>query len=143
MDGKRFKLMAYILSTGLWDGYGCVSLEQVLAVRDAALEADLKAWQSDYDEQFMRCPHQFDWSAFNTRGQDLADRIQAKLPAGSSIHYEPSDDRDFFSTDQLHPENGPRFGEMSLRERKRVLLYMTHHSMASSAVKNEETHGQN
>lgn len=117
---KRYKVMAYILSTGLWDAWGNISLLQVLGRRDAVLERDLKHWQDTYDDQFKSHPYDFDWDEFNRQGQELTARIGAKLLPGYAIYYEPSDDREFFQNDDCDVsmfQSAP-MREHALRERK-------------------------
>ena len=96
---KRYKVMAYMLSSGLWDAGGRVALTQILGKRDAVLERDLQHWQDAYDDQFKSYPYDFDWDEFNRQGQELTARIGAKLLPGYSIYYESSDDREFFRND--------------------------------------------
>lgn len=125
---KRYKVMAYLLSSGLWNASGPVELETILGHSDAELEAELKNWQTEYDNQFRRFPYRFDWERFNRTGEELTERIRKKLPAGTDIFYEPSDDREFFSPDECCnselPESAPeRLG--ILQERKRALMYST------------------
>lgn len=121
---KRYKMMAYILSSGLWDAWGVISLEQILDRKHEKLERDLKLWQDAYDDQFKRYPYEFDWDEFNQQGKDLARRIETLLMPGEKIYYEPSDDREFFKHDDcdvsMVRSNLPR--EQSLRERKLAVL---------------------
>lgn len=129
MDRKKtFKVMAYVLSTGIWDGFGCVRLDQVIDGTDPDLEAEMNAWQAQYDRQFMRYPYDFDWDGFNHRGEELTARIQDRLPPDTVIYYEPSDDREFFTSDEYKraEERGEQAGlyELALRERKRSLLHV-------------------
>ena len=51
---KEYKLMAYILSTGLWDPFGNITLEAVLGYNDEKLENELTEWQMLYENQFKR-----------------------------------------------------------------------------------------
>jgi hypothetical protein len=121
---KRYKMMAYILSSGLWDAWGVIRLEQMLGQRHEELERDLKRWQDAYDDQFKLYPYDFNWNEFNRQGIDLASRIGAMLMPGDRIYYEPSDDREFFKHDDcdvtLYCNGIPR--EQSLRERKLEVL---------------------
>lgn len=97
---KRYKVMAYIQSSGLWKAFGSIALYQILVSRDQALENDLTEWQALYDSQFKQHPYKFDWDLFNEEGRSLTERIRAKLPPGADVYYEPSDDREFFSPDE-------------------------------------------
>jgi hypothetical protein len=118
--------MAYVMSTGLWDSLGNIALAQLPGFDDPALEADLAAWQADYDDQFKRHPYSFDWECFNRTGVALTARIRPYLPHGADIYYEPSDDREFFSPADCQPGHGhetARDRALSLRERKRSLLH--------------------
>ena len=123
---KRFKVMAYVLSSGLWDAFGHIALDCALGFKDGELEKDLREWHQLYDDQFKRYPYDFDWARFNEMGVELTARIKEKLPPGPDIYYEPSDDREFFSPDDCENTHVPGNGserELSLRERKRSLLY--------------------
>jgi hypothetical protein len=116
--------MAYILSSGLWDALGTITLEQLLGQRDMELERDLKQWQEAYDDQFKCYPYDFDWDTFNEQGRSLTERIRAKLIPGNQIYYEPSDDREFFKFEEcdatLLSSSMPR--EHCLRKRKFEVL---------------------
>lgn len=128
MERKRYKVMAYILSSGIWDTFGSVSLETVLGSADSDLEKSLREWQSSYDDQFKHCPYSFNWDRFNELGEKLTRRIRDKLPSHAEIYYEPSDDREFFSLedccDQPLGDASTGFGRKNdLLERKRELFY--------------------
>lgn len=126
---KKYKLMAYILSSGLWDAFGHITLERMLGFKDEDLEADLVNWHSAYDDQFKQYPYDFDWKRFNEIGEELTARIKSKLPTGEDIYYEPSDDREFFPEEACTPDRtGQNLGdsrcrEFALRSIKRSLLY--------------------
>jgi hypothetical protein len=121
---KRYKVMAYILSSGLWDSWGNITLERMLDQKNDELERDLKRWQDAYDDQFKSHPYDFDWDGFNRQGEELTARIEAMLMPGEKIYYEPSDDREFFKHNDcdvtLYSNDLPR--EQSLRERKLAVL---------------------
>jgi len=124
---KMYKVMAYVLSSGIWDAIGHVKLRDLPGLEDGELERELEDWQSRYDAQFQRCPYEFDWDAFNAEGMLLTERIRAKLPPHSEIYYEPSDDREFFSPNDCFPQCGSpeeSMGEFTLRERKRSLTHL-------------------
>ena len=123
---KTYKVMAYVLSSGLWDAFGDISLEQVLGFRDEDLEQDLARWQAAYNRQFKRHPHEFDWDRFNETGELLTARIREKLPPDTRVYYEPSDDREFFSPDNCiwDPARKDSFNEHALREKKRTLIHL-------------------
>lgn len=127
MNGKKFKVMAYIMSSGLWDAFGSISLEQLLGFRDEKLAVRLQDWQDMYDDQFKRNPYSFDWKRFNEIGEELTRCLKEKLPEQAEIVYEPSDDRDFFSPEDCKAVHGIVTSlndrEIDLRERKRALLY--------------------
>lgn len=128
VDMKKIKVMAYVMSSGLWDSLGPVSLEKTLGFKDPELENDLNTWHASYDDQFKRYPYDFDWAAFNKTGKELTARIKVHLPPDVQIVYEPSDDREFFSEEDCkysHSHACTRQRELSLRERKRSLLYQT------------------
>ncbi len=42
MEKKQYKVMAYILSTGLWDAFGPITLDKVLDDVDSLLADALK-----------------------------------------------------------------------------------------------------
>lgn len=90
---KEIKLMAFPQSTGLWERFRQVGLNEVMRRMDGELESELVAWQAAYDDQFRKYPFSFDWDAFNGRGRELAARIQAALPDHIQIQYVESDDR--------------------------------------------------
>ena len=123
---KTYKVMAYVLSSGLWDAFGEISLEQVIDCRDEKLEQDLARWQADYNKQFKRHPYEFDWDQFNETGEQLTTRIREKLPPDMGVYYEPSDDREFFSADNYiwDPSRNDSFDEHALREKKRTLNHL-------------------
>jgi hypothetical protein len=124
---KKYKVMAYILSSGLWDAFGHITLEKVLGFKDEELEADIANWHSTYDDQFKRYPYDFDWKCFNEIGEQLTSRIREKLPPEIDIYYEPSDDREFFTSEECEASLGSgdtRIDELALREKKRTLLHM-------------------
>lgn len=124
---KRYKVMAYVLSSGLWDSFGSISLESVLGVKDAELESELVEWQGLYDRQFKHHPYEFDWNLFNEIGRSLTERIREKLPPHTDVYYEPSDDREFFSPDECNRSadtKGNRLDDVALREAKRSLVYL-------------------
>lgn len=124
---KKYRVMAYILSSGLWDALGPISLESLLGFKDEELSNALEAWQVMYDDQFRKSTYTFDWSKFNQIGEELTRKIREKLPGDVEIIYEPSDDREFFSPEDCEAadmtETAGRDREISLRERKRALLY--------------------
>lgn len=125
---KKIKVMAYIMSSGLWDGLGPISLEKLIGVTDDELERDLTRWHASYDDQFKRYPHDFDWDSFNRVGEELTGRIKAHLAPDTEIIYEPSDDREFFARQDCSRTRLPRSAhdrELSLRQRKQSLLYRT------------------
>jgi hypothetical protein len=97
---KKYKVMAYVLSSGLWDAFKHITLDKILGHKDEELEQDLAQWHSLYDDQFKKYPHDFDWDLFNEIGRSLTERIQEKLPPDHDAYYEPSDDREFFSADE-------------------------------------------
>jgi len=123
---KTYKVMAYVLSSGLWDAFGHISLEQVLGCRDEVLEQDIARWQAAYDQQFKRCPYEFDWDGFNRIGEELTSRIRDQLPPGAKVYYEPSDDREFFQPEQCTRGSISKsgFDEAALREKKRTLIHL-------------------
>lgn len=124
---KRYKVMAYVLSTGLWDSFGSITLETMLGVKDEELESELAQWQALYDSQFKRHSYEFDWDLFNEMGRALTKRIGEKLPPHTDAYYEPSDDREFFSPDECNGAGNcgdERMNEMALREQKRTLIHM-------------------
>jgi len=127
VEMKRYKVMAYILSSGLWDALGSITPEQMLGFRDEALERDLAAWQARYNAQFRRHSYEFDWERFNAEGEALTERIRALLPHNTAVYYEPSDDREFFTPEQCVKDGDsadPQLNEMALREKKRTLLHI-------------------
>lgn len=117
--------MAYILSTGLWDSFGPITLDKVLGCDDPLLADALKQWQDCYNDQFKVCPYEFDWKQFNATGEKIAARIREKLPDDSEICYEPSDDREFFLPEDCcsggHAADA-HIRECDLRARKRAML---------------------
>ena len=121
---KRYKMVAHILSSGLWDSWGNVTLQQMQGERDEALDRDLQRWQDAYDDQFKCYPYDFDWGEFNRQGEEFTARIAEKLMPGYSIYYEPSDDREFFKHDDcdvtMFRSGLPR--EQAPRERKLAVL---------------------
>ncbi|WP_168441893.1 hypothetical protein [Pontiella desulfatans] len=124
---KRYKVMAYVLSTGLWDTSGQVRAEDVLGIKDEEFERDLRQWQTLYDGQFKRRPYEFDWELFNELGRSLTERIREKLPPQTEVYYEPSDDREFFSPDECSDSSGSGVegvNEVTLRERMRSLVHL-------------------
>lgn len=124
---KRYKVMAYVLSSGLWDAFGSITLENILGVKDEELESELAQWQALYDSQFKCHSYEFDWDMFNEHGKSLTERIRAKLPPHTDVYYEPSDDREFFSPDECNGTRDcvdKRMNEMALREKKRTLIHM-------------------
>jgi hypothetical protein len=124
---KKYKVMAYILSSGLWDAFGHIELDKLLGFPDEELERDLKNWHTTYDAQFKNYPYDFDWKRFNELGEKLTCRIKSKLPPGEDIYYEPSDDREFFSSDECPGSadaGDARVSELMLREKKRTLIHM-------------------
>jgi hypothetical protein len=126
VEKKQYKVMAYILSTGLWDAFGPITLESVLGHEDPVLADALKQWQDSYDDQFKAYPYAFDWKEFNETGEKIANRIRAKLPADAEVCYEPSDDREFFlPRDCFSGETAVdrERRECDLRARKRSMLY--------------------
>lgn len=126
MEKKQYKVMAYILSTGLWDAFGPITLEKVLGYDDPLLADALKQWQDSYNNQFKAYPHEFDWKQFNETGETIADRIRGKLAANTEICYEPSDDREFFRPEDCCLGERAAAGNMrecDLRARKRAMLY--------------------
>jgi len=126
MEKKQYKVMAYILSTGLWDAFGPITLDKVLGHEDPLLVDALKQWQDSYDDQFRAYPYEFDWNRFNETGRRIADRIRAKLPADADICYEPSDDREFFLPEDCRAgaiAMDAKMRECDLRTRKREMLY--------------------
>lgn len=54
---KRYKMVAHILSSGLWDSWGNVTLQQMQGERDEALDRDLQRWQDAYDDHFKCYPY--------------------------------------------------------------------------------------
>lgn len=120
---KTYKVMAYVKSTGLWDAFGHISLEALLGYKNRKLEASLQQWHAAYDDQFKQYPYDFDWKQFNAIGKELTSRIKTHLPPGTDVYYEPSDDREFFSRKDCTSQQNTRDRELSLRERKRALLY--------------------
>lgn len=94
---KHYKVMAYAKSTGLWDTFTDIALDTLLGQNNSDLEAALKHWHDAYDDQFKQYPFDFDWQRFNAIGTELTKRIQSRLPPGSTVYYEPSDDREFFN----------------------------------------------
>lgn len=127
MQKKKYKVMAYIMSSGLWDAFGSIDLESMLGSRDEDLSAALKSWQAMYDDQFRKHAYSFDWTEFNRMGEELTRRIRERLPHDAKISYEPSDDREFFNPEDCRPDctavPSQQAREMDLRERKRSLLY--------------------
>ena len=126
MEKKQYKVMAYILSTGLWDAFGPITLDKVLGHDDPDLADALKQWQDRYDDQFKAHPYDFDWEQFNETGAQIADRIRARLPTDAEICYEPSDDREFFLPEDCTsggPSADGNVRECDLRARKRSMLY--------------------
>jgi hypothetical protein len=126
VEKKHYKMMAYILSTGLWDAFGPITLDKILGYSDPLLEEALQQWQDCYNAQFKTCPYEFDWTLFNKTGKKIADRIRAKLPVDEEICYEASDDREFFLPEDCC--HGPlavndTMRECDLRARKRAMLY--------------------
>ena len=124
---KRYKVMAYILSSGLWDAFGHIKLDILLGFSDEELEKDLADWHATYDAQFKKYPHDFDWKRFNELGEELTSRIKSKLPLGTDVYYEASDDREFFPQEECEGSKNSadaRFNELSLREKKRTLIHM-------------------
>jgi hypothetical protein len=123
----KYKVMAYVLSSGIWDALGCIRLRDVLGYHDDELEQALEQWQALYDGQFRSCPYQFDWDRFNETGRSLTERIRKKLPPHSEVVYEPSDDREFFTPGECMDADGcagQRINELALREQKRTLVHM-------------------
>jgi len=126
VEKKRYKVMAYILSTGLWDAFGPITLDKVLGHDDSQLEDALKQWQDSYNNQFKAYPHEFDWDQFNETGENITDCIRARLPADAEICYEPSDDREFFLPEDCCSgtiATDSKIRECDLRTRKRDMLY--------------------
>lgn len=127
MDKRKYKVMAYIMSSGLWDAFGAISLDRLLGFHDEELAERLQQWQDMYDNQFKKTPYDFDWKRFNEIGEELTRRIQEKLPEEADIVYEPSDDREFFSPEDCVPSYtsvpSKKDRELELREKKRSLLY--------------------
>lgn len=127
VNNKRYKVMAYILSSGIWDAFGPITLEKVLGERDRELEAELKRWQSLYDDQFKTYTYGFNWERFNEEGEKLVERIRGKLRSDAEIYYEPSDDREFFSPDECDSTCNKVKSGLNLKtdklERKRSMLY--------------------
>ena len=124
---KEYKVMAYVLSSGLWDAFGSIRLSEILGYRDEDLENDLAEWQALYDHQFKSHPYEFDWDLFNQMGRSLTERIKEKLPQGHHVSYEPSDDREFFLPEECSPMACPdhkQSNEIILREKKRSLLHL-------------------
>ena len=126
MEKKQYKVMAYILSTGLWDAFGPIAMDKVLGHDDPLLADALKQWQDSYNDQFKAYPYEFDWKQFNEAGEKIAERIRAKLSDDAEICYEPSDDREFFLREDCCP--GERAADENMREcdlraRKRAMLY--------------------
>ena len=101
---NKYKLMAFHRSTGLWDTFHQIRLCRILGRHDDELEAELAAWQEDYDNQFRRHPYDFDWAAFNRQGVGLPEKIQSGPPHGVGIYYVESDDRDFFNPEDCTGE---------------------------------------
>ena len=125
MEKKQYKVMAYILSTGLWDAFGPITLDKVLGQDDPLLADALKQWQDCYNEQFKAYPYEFDWKRFNETGEKIAGRIRDGLSDGAEICYEASDDREFFLPEDCSPGEGASGGNMhecDLRARKRAML---------------------
>lgn len=117
--------MAYILSTGLWDAFGPITLDKVLDQDDLLLADTLKQWQECYNDQFKAYPYEFDWKQFNEIGEKIADRIRGKLKDDAEICYETSDDREFFLPEDCCSGERPVDGNMrecDLRARKRAML---------------------
>lgn len=128
MQKKQYKVMAYILSTGLWDALGPITLDRVLGYEDPQLVDALKQWQQSYDDQFRAYPYEFDWERFNETGEEITDRIRARLPHDAEICYEPSDDREFFLPEDCFSgviATDAKIRECDLRTRKREMLYST------------------
>lgn len=126
VEKKQYKVMAYILSTGLWDAFGPISLDKVLGQEDPLLANALKQWQDSYDDQFKAYPYAFDWKQFNEAGETIADRIRARLPDDAEICYEPSDDREFFLPEDCRSGElaaDVNIRECDLRARKRSMLH--------------------
>ena len=126
MEKKKYKVMAYILSTGLWDAFGPITLDKVLGQDDPQLREALKQWQDSYDDQFKAYPYEFDWEQFNAIGKNISDRIRDMLPAHVEICYEPSDDREFFLPEDCcggATAADAKMRECDLRTRKREILY--------------------
>jgi len=127
MDRKKYKVMAYIMSSGLWDAFGAISLDQLLGSQDEELASRLQNWQDMYDDQFKKYPYDFDWNRFNEIGEELTRNIREKLPDDATIVYEPSDDREFFTPVDCDPScstaPSKKDRELDLREKKRSLLY--------------------
>ena len=118
--------MAYILSSGVWDVFGPITLDKVLGHDDPVLASALQQWQAEYDDQFKTCPYEFDWQRFNATGVGLTSRIRDQLPVDAEIHYEPSDDREFFKPGDccaVGSAGNTHVREQDLRARKRALLY--------------------
>ena len=126
MEKKQYKVMAYILSTGLWDAFGPITLDKVLGHDYPALADELKQWQDCYNEQFKAYPYEFDWEKFNETGETITDRIRAKVSEDTEICYEASDDREFFLPEDCSSGSCAADGNMhecDLRARKRAMLY--------------------
>lgn len=126
MEKQQYKVMAYILSTGLWDAFGPITLDKVLGSDDPLLADALQQWQDCYNEQFKAYPYEFDWKQFNETGAKITDRIRDKLTDDAEICYETSDDREFFLPgDCCYGERaaGGNMRECDLRARKRAMLH--------------------
>jgi len=125
MEKKQYKVMAYILSTGLWDAFGPIALDKVLGHDDPLLADALMQWQDCYNNQFKAYPYEFDWQRFNETGAKIADRIRERLQDDAEICYETSDDREFFLPEDCCSGERPADGNMrecDLRARKRAML---------------------
>ncbi len=94
---KKFKVMAYHRSTGVWDCCKQIRLRSILESGNEGLTEELSAWQAAYDAQFRKYTYEFDWDAFNQQGRDLTAKIQSVAPHDAEIYYVESDDRDFFN----------------------------------------------
>ena len=125
MEKKQYKVMAYILSTGLWDAFGPIALDKVLGHDDPLLADALKQWQDCYNNQFKAYPYEFDWKRFNETGAKIVARIRDNLPGDAEICYETSDDREFFLPEDCCSGERPadeNMRECDLRARKRAML---------------------
>ena len=73
---KRYKVMAYIKSTGLWDAFSSISLDAILDCKNTDLDADLRHWHACYVSPQMTGNSSARKIARNTKRTQLNEKQQ-------------------------------------------------------------------